>query len=715
LLYFFLLISFFFYSCKKDIETNLEQTWIFPLAYTKLDINSFLSDTLYNITENNVVKLIYNKKLQNILPEEIFEIKDINFKYTLGLQSLKIKNLSFDYQISLGQIANKDKEINGSNSTFYTTIITAHNTGQPTLIQSFGPITFDTIKINLSKYLKYLNLKKATLLIKIKNNLPFPFSNFSYIVYKNNISETLIDGNFNEILPFSEVEKTHFIQDIVLDSIINAKIIISSPGTSIPVTIDTSQNIQLSLNFLNIIIDSAIIKINNTDTLEFHDNINLNLPDSIQLYYVETKESIFNIRVYNSFASSININMLLPDVKKNNIPYSYILNVPSGTTNNPSMVTYNLDLSGYAFKFYGIAPYEQIWNNDLNNNGIIDQDTCNKLYYYAKITLNNSSEYLSLGKKDSILIDFNLISLKPKYVKGFFGYKKINFSDSLDFNIFKNLIIDELLFDNFIITINLYNQVGIKGKIYLNNLCGINSDKNIEKELIGEILNNSFIIEKPTDPLYYLNNNIQPTIKQIKIDKTNSNITDLISIIPNKFKFNISLNINENVPLPINHNYTQYDFLYDYSNVSLFFNIEAPLYFSLRQSLLQDTINIEFPNIDLNKVKNFKLIIYSYNLFPLNFDLHLYFLDGNKNKVDSICNLNISSANIISHNLNLYEETQKHFSFNFTNKRLYNLLKCKYLIYNIKINTPLNNLVKIYYNSYIKLNFVAEVEYLFKK
>ncbi|MCX7953972.1 MAG: hypothetical protein N3A01_02150 [Bacteroidales bacterium] len=711
-----IICSTILYSCKKEIHPSIEQNWLVPLATSEIKISKFLNDTLYNINSDSSISLVYNTTLSKFTIDTFVKLDEINYNYGISLTSLKLNPYNFTYKISMGDIANKDKEENGPSGTIYTTIMTAHNTGQPTTVQSFGPYSYDSIKISTSQYFKYIAIRQAILKISIKNNLPVPLSNISYEVKTCGNNYPLINGNFLIVLPNTQQTNTHFLQNIYIDTLLLAKVTVSSPGSLSPVIIDTSQSAITTITISDLQVDSAIIKIPENEEINYHSNAVFTIPDSAQLLLMSVKQGNLIIRINNTLNTNVNIDFTLPDAIKNNQQLNTQIQIPAGTSLQPSYTEKQVDLSGYDIKFRGIGHYEQQIGTDLNNNGIIDADTCNTLYYHLKISPSFANQYIHIGKHDSISINIQLSSFKVKYIKGFFGYKSITISDTTIQQLFAGVNIDELHAENIIINLISESTIGTKAKCYIQHIKVTNTNKNTYETLTGTVLNTPFIIDKPNDPGYYQQNNIVPSFSYFHISNSNSNISKLFNILPNKFEYSFKLNLNDGEILP-QPSYAN-DFLYDYSYIRLKANIELPLWFSIKNAIIYDTTEFNVKNINIDNISNGKLILHYYNYYPLLVQANIYFLDSTKHKIDSLTAypILIDSPPVFNTILPISQPCYNKITIDMPTLKLKRILNCKYAAFKLIFNTPNTaSSIKLFNSYYLKLNLVGDFSYIFEK
>jgi hypothetical protein len=712
--YFFItfLILFLFFSCKKDdIKPSWDTDLLVPIAFTQLSITDLLADSLEKINSDNTISLVYQTRLADFTLDTLIKLPDTNFQYVVNLNQISLNPFNYNYSVSMGSIAMKDKEQNGSSSPLYTAIMTAHNTGQPTQLTSFGPFQYDSVEIDLGNYFKYIYIRQATLEITIKNQLPIALTNLAFKLEKASTQEVLISDQFQLIPPNTQQSKSITLNNIVIDSLLFAYFTVSSPGTVIPVTIDTSQSATAIVSLKNLEIDSAIARFPSQELLKYNNVLKFNLPDSMQITETWIKTGILELNFYNTIKQNLHIDFQLPAAKKNGQPLQLQITIPASDGITASHISREIDFSQYKIKFRGIHEFEVI-QGDLNNNNIIDQDTVNTLYYKLTASIDSTGEFITLTKNDSISATCRFLNIVPEYIRGFFGYKELNINGSSGFSFINNLQVQTLHFNQANFSITLENQIGTTAKAYIDELTAENSIQNQQITLQGSVLNTPFTLQKPNDPQ---NSQIDviPTINTFEVNHNNSNINDLISILPNNIKYNFKLKVNEQIPMPLPA--TANDFVYSDDKISAKLNIEVPLSFYANKLILCDTVQTNFKNINTQNIQDGNIILHSKNYFPIKIDVYIYAMDSNKVVFDS---LHVMPFSIFAGQINnLTQRVENPFiSKNIIplgKTKLNNILKSKYFLIKAQFNTmPQNQHIKIYDFYKIHLKLIGDFNYI---
>jgi len=708
-------IFFIFSSCRKDdIKPSWDADLLVPIAYSKLSILDILTDSLEKINNDSSVSIVYQSNIASFTLDTVLKLPDTNFEYGASLEKLSLNPYTYNYRVSMGSIAMKDKEQNGESSPLYTTIMTAHNTGQPTQISSFGPYDYDQLQINMGNYFKYIYIRNAVLEIYIINQLPVPISNLAYKLIKFSNNEILINDSINLILPNTQQSRSFTLSNVVIDSLLVGSFKVSSPGSMVPVVIDTSQSATIKIVLRDLQIDSAVARFPSQELLNYNDVLRFNLPDSVQISEAWIKSGIMQFDFYNTLKENIHLKFQLPDAKKNGQVFEMLLTIPAASNGNVSHVNTQVDISDYKIKFRGIHQFEVIYG-DLNNNSVIDSDTINSLYYNLKLSIDSSGNFVSLTKNDSIYANCTIKNVVPAYIKGFFGYKNVVLDSSTWFSLIKNIQAQSLHFDKTIFNLMFENQIGTIANIYIDRLKAKNTSQNNEINLQGSVLNTPFTIQKPSDP-QSLQVDVQPAITSFTINHNNSNINDLVSILPDLISYKFSLKMNENVNLPSPSNAN--DFLYNGDKINLKLTAEVPLSFSTNKLVLFDTVESSIGKIDLSSINDGNLILNVKNFFPININLYIYALDSNKVLIDSLHNspINIAAGIVNSVTLKVQQPSISRNILPFNNYKLQKILKAKYFAFKAIFNTiPSGKHVQIYDYYYLQINISGDFNYVINK
>lgn len=308
------------------------------------------------------------------------------------------------------------------------------------------------------------------------------------------------------------------------------------------------------------------------------------------------------------------------------------ITLPASNGQTASHFQTQIDLSQYRIKFRGIHEFEVV-QGDLNNNQIIDPDTVNSLYYRLSASIDSTGQFITLTKNDSVSAKCRFVNLTPDYIKGFFGYKEVNIDSNIVISTFKNIESNGLHFDQARFSLTLENQIGTTAKAYIQEFRAKNTQQNVSASLLGSVLSTPMTIVKPIDPVN-TQVDVTPTINTLQINHQNSNINDLISLLPNQLTYAFKIKLNDQVPLPSPTSAS--DFLYYGDGISASFNAEVPLSISVNKLQLIDTVKVNYGKVNVKNIQNGSIVVYYKNYFPIEAEVSIYALDSNKVMYDSL-------------------------------------------------------------------------------
>ena len=706
-----LLLIIFLGSCKKDsLKPEWDADFLTPLVSTQITLNQMISDTLLQSESDGSCYLVYETLLGEIYLDSLLQIPDTSISYIASLNNLIINDIIFDYSVSLGDIAREDSAQNGASSDLYTTIITAHNLG-PAQIDPIAPMIFDDIEIDASDYFQTVTLEDGELEITINNQLPIAISNAIYEI-KNSVSGlVIVKDSFILIPPGSVSNRTHSLAGLTLESELSGYVSISSPGSTGAVNIDTSYAVNAHFVLKNIKILSAIARFPAQEILSMNQTADF-INNEIQITKAIVKEGTVNIILNNTIAQPIHYSFEIPGARLNNNPLAITGTLPAGTVSNPAQVNISRDLSNYNVDFTGIRPYELI-QGDLNGNGIVDDATDNSLYYKLTGSIDSTGNFISLSQSDFVSAECSFSGMKPAYIKGYFGNTQGDTSGTVSFSILPEYQVTGASFENARIFLTVENEIGASAQMNINTLRAVNTLSGQSAILTGQAILNPFILSSPVDPNSILTP-VSPTTNILYLDNQNSNIHQLVSVLPNFLEYDFGFELNPGLTLPAPN--TGNNFVYSNAHLTCYLNTEIPLNFSFEQLIIDDTTIADLNNLNAENINYGNLILYSYNYFPFKANVNLLFLDSNMHVIDSLSySPVIVNAGVPSVSGKVLSPTVTKSVVPFTIQRLTNLKKTKTI--RIKGNfssQPPSQHVQIYDSYYIEFKLVGDFNYHIK-
>lgn len=353
-----------------------------------------------------------------------------------------------------------------------------------------------------------------------------------------------------------------------------------------------------------------------------------------------TKESVYKVKdielkkiiiesgkiyfeMYNTIAEKLLVHYELPKASKNGqmIAIDRLVDAASGST--PGYLKDSIDLAGYTIDFTG--------QNGTKTNVLLSS-------YTIKVDPNGSQVTIQTGNYAKIVTSIQ--DLVPFYGTGFLGSNAQSYASAEYLDVFKNLsgMID---LEEVAIDLLVENGLGVDARLTFLNLQSKNSKNATQKSLMGSLLNNPININRAQDevpgqgPVHY-------SSYLLSLNKTNSNIDELIEILPDSLLYNIEFALN-----PLGNISNGTDFLYLDETVNILLDTKIPLRFNASGFTLTDTIALELSENNRKTLENTQsatIHFFASNAFPVEAQLSMYFIGENEERLGVLSEQAVLSA-----------------------------------------------------------------------
>lgn len=708
----FIIIITFFWSCKKDLgKPKWDIDILAPILKTNISIKNIVTDSISKTDDDGLVYLVYSNLLYGITLDTAFNIPDTSLTYSAKLDNISIDDIIVNQRTSLGDIALNDQQ-NGSGD-LYNTIMNAHNTGTPAVIDPISQQEYTDLTVDATQYFQTVNILSGFIDFYIDNQLPIDVTNV-ILELKNEISGTIIlQDTIPLISSHSSTTITNSLAGLTVEGNMIGSVKIESPGSyGNEVTIDTAMAMSTTITIRDIKISSATAIFPTQEVINKKDIVSLD-DSNFKITKIKARTGQINISVFNTLEQNFSFDYKMPGASLAGNELQISGSIPPASGGNPGVYTTTKNISGYDLNLQGIGFIEQIYG-DLNGNGYIDADTVNSIYYELLGRIDSNGNTVSISLDDSVYITMSLQNITPDYVEGYLGQQTFSISDSADFIISDAFNFSSITINQAKLSLNVRNQIGVKANVKINELTAYNTNNSSQVILNSTATTNPFEILKPTNP-FDVTTNVTPTLNNFEINQTNSNITDLINIYPNKIYYNIDVNTNPNNPPSLINNLD--DFAYFGDSVSTYLDAEIPLSLIANNLKLSDTADYSLSAEDIKNVNGGNLNLFVYNDFPIESKVQLYLLDTNLNIFDSLLVKKeyIFAANTIQNSIFTQQKLTK-IIIPVSIGKLQEITNSTKILINIDFNTkPDNTYVKIYDFYKMKFKIVADFNYSINK
>ena len=297
--------------------------------------------------------------------------------------------------------------------------------------------------------------------------------------------------------------------------------------------------------------------------------------------------------------------------------------------------------------------------------------------------------------------------MAPNYIKGYAGRDTVTAVDSADFAFLDMFKSGSLDLEDVKMNISVENGIGVDGEVRINGLTAI-SPNNGMRNLSGSILGQPLVINRATDfPL-------TPSVNNFLVNSSNSNIKDLIGILPNKLKYDVQVKTNTG------GNTQQYrDFAYLESNLKINLNAEVPLSLIANSLLLQDTIDFDISQTNTNVagITDGVINVIAENRYPIASNITMVLYDENWVMVDTLVNNSNIAAADLNGSCKSDAPKKSKIPLYVSEERMANVKRAKHAVITADFSTHSNTTtcngqyLKIYSDYTLGVTFTARFNY----
>ncbi len=270
---------------------------------------------------------------------------------------------------------------------------------------------------------------------------------------------------------------------------------------------------------------------------------------------------------------------------------------------------------------------QQPANIDLAESNIDFEDDTN--FFPIKFTVTISGDGNPVNAPYTIEFNQSMENMEYEYIYGFIGEIPFPVGDSeVNIDIFKSANIADIFFENPTMDVIAKNSFGTPITLNFNEFYASNPDDETI-DIVTEATEN-WDIEMP-DELD------QTSTTLLELNRSNTNIDEMMSIRPTTVHFDVSGVINPAGKLT-SPNFINYD-----SQLSIDIDVNLPLFGRVDNFKLRDTLDLTFNELP-EQIDWAELKIQMDNGFPFRASVQVYFLNDNSQVIDSL----FSEASVVN-------------------------------------------------------------------
>jgi hypothetical protein len=466
-----------------------------------------------------------------------------------------------------------------------------------------------------------IELENGMLYVNVENGFPIVIDSVNYVISNVESGDIIDNGKFPTIPSNSVVQDSTDLSGKAIEGKLLVEFgVVTIPEVPAGTVINHSDNLTTEVNIKDMKIHAAEAKFPAQTILQHQNNVVLEDMEDVELTFARIREGKLKINVVSTIDQETYFTYSIPKLR-DEMDKSFIKNmtVPASTYNNSIDTTYEFSFVDYKFDLTG------------KNN-----DTVNTFYNELIGNIDSIGEHVYLSLEDSVKVVVEIVDIKPYYAQGYLGQKDFSLGpDTTSFDVFDKFKIDSLSLAGAKIGLTVENGIGMEGNLQFNNVSAINSRTNRQTNLDISSLPSDILIAGAIEVAY---DNIETKTTTFQLNDNNSNISDLVSTLPDLFVYHINVATN-----PSGNTGAYDNFAYSTNSLNTFIDAEIPLNISAKNLMLSDTADFKTGNIDnVNRIKHGKLKFIVNNGFPFDAFLNLYFLNKDLVVFDTL----VSSQNI---------------------------------------------------------------------
>jgi hypothetical protein len=678
-------------SCKKDKKTNWGTELLVPIATSKLTLQNLVKDSSITAQSDGSLILAYNSTLYEFnLADQIINIPDTSIGQKFTLTDLLLPNQGYVYRVSLGTLAQNMLNSPDGTTQFLGQFLIAQNGNSIPIppLSGFAPGRYD---FDASAFFDSAVLSTGIAMIWAVNRLPVPVTNITCEL-RNSDDNTLIEQLY---VPYIEANDSVYLEIQLAGKKIKNVLAFEVTSMSTPgsngqsVLVDTTNYIELRMFVTNLRASEAWAKFPTQNVIDLTEEVTQEIGDR-KFTYVDARQGQLHVYVTSSVEEQLYLEYTLEGAyDKFGKPVKEFTTVPPAPPGGTVTVDRIIDISGTSINLTGK-----------------DGSKFNTYTQRVVARLDSSGIVRHITSQDSLIVRYEILNVRPNYIKGYAGRDTIATIDSASYtflDLFKSGSIDlEDVNMKFVVE----NGIGVDGQVKINGLTAYSAN-NGSKTLTGSILGQPLTINRATDfPL-------TRAVNTFTINNTNSNIRELIGILPNRLNYDVEVKTN------VNGNNQQYrDFAYLESGLKVGLNAEIPLSFIANQLVLQDTIDFDLSqtNTNVQGITDGIINIIVQNKYPLDATLKLVIVDENWNPLDTLLNNQLVASADLNNNCRAEQSKRTKVPLFVDQDRMDNVKLGKKAIIKAVFNSPSTPIcagqyLRIYSDYFLDITFTAKFNY----
>ncbi len=653
------------------MKTFDKPTWdtenTIPLLKTKITVDNFFETDNFQTGEGDSLFFVERLMLPAIKIDSIVSMDVSPFVRNMKLDNLALSDQKITQTIYLGDIIIEE----GLSSLFPDSSTTIFPLPETTVSE--------TTTIDATEYFESIHIKEGMLIFYILNDFPVALNNISFEIQNETGGETIESDVIASLPPgFSETRNYDLSGKSIEGSLrVNYSFDVEIPAGTF---IDYSDSMHMEILLEDMSIFSAEAIFPEQVLLDHKEVVFLEDMDDIELTSATISTGNLHVEIKSTIEQETYMRYTIPKATLFGSPFIKELTIPAAPPGGVTTMNEIFPFDQYMFDFTG------------ENN-----DTVNAFYNEVLAWIEHTGEIVYLTLEDSIDLVVEVKDLIPEYVEGYLGSDTLDVPvDTISFSIDNTTLLDKLEINDARLMLSIQNEMGIPGKIAINELSTINTQNNTTASL--ETVNLQNIPVLPAAASHF------------EINEKNSNPMDLINLIPDKLLYDFSIIIN-----PDGNDGSYQDFISSTHRIHPEMNIIIPISVKAEDILLSDTSIFREKDDDPidTKVREGKINLVAKNYFPFLADIEVIFRNLDQNPMVHLqASGEIQAGEIDPVLQKVTEPSVSTISFSISRQDMWSIRHAHDAIINIRFNSmPKNEYLHIFSDYKMLINISSDVIY----
>ncbi len=680
-LLFTLVLCLSYISCIDDNLNEIdgilaEPEYAVPIGKASFTIKDFINqDSIFEVGNDGFVSIKYRQDSVLSLSaadfmSELVDLWDVSYVAEKAIGSAPISGVEETGMFYMQALVNEIPD--PSVKQFFN-----DNDGNTVPLPPFDQLVNFDIGIPVFDEFQKMEIESGNLNFKALNTYPFDLEDVTFEIW-DNITGTIIGTIQKELLMAGAI----FEDQVSLDGLtFNNSIFVrlkrfKSPGSTTPVLLNLMNRINVEMTITDLKIKSGVVKVPASIFDEIRDVVDVQTDNDVKLKSAKIQSGSLSYSLSSSVDLPLELKFELPTVLEGTTSFTQTIMVENGNE------TGIIDISNHR------ADFGSVQSQPYNNLPV----------KISAKTAGSNQNFVSFDSEDLVKIDFQIEDLIIEQFVGNAGtYTRVLDSSRLDFDIdfgFLEPETEAVFFEN------------PKIEIFYENSFGIPMEADLDVMAFGQFGANEglnpplFVLEKPN-----LQQIGQTISSEFAVDKSNSNLVDMISVFP------ISMDYSGQVVVNPTSNGNIDNFVTLDSKITAGVDVDLPLKFKASLLALKDTLSSEPIRSERpEEIESVELILDYRNDLPFNTTIELLsYRAGIETKIADPISLTGAK---VDGNGKTIEPYQERVSINLDSKEIETILLNEVIILKVDLATQMdgNSPASIYTTNGIEVGLAAKVK-----